>query len=126
MAAKAQRLGKETPLAAEYLLGAEDLAHHCHLRCHFLPRQVKNQQEEVQPREQPQQYLLIQVSNLYLGHAHYVPGTEITVDFSSRRHHGVDFIGTMPGGIWEDSFCIYIIQGTQIFILEFQQTIGYY
>jgi len=54
MAAKAQKLGEETPLAAEYLLGAEDLAHHCHLCSHFLARPVKNHQEEVQPGEQLQ------------------------------------------------------------------------
>lgn len=99
MAAKAQRLGKGTPLAAEYLLGAENLAHDCRLCSHLLPRPVKNHQEEVQPTEPPQQYFLTRVSNKYLAYVCYVPGAERTADFSSRRHHGVDFVGAMPRGI---------------------------
>lgn len=54
MAAKAEKLGEKIPLAAEYLLGAEALAHHCQLCSHFLPRPVTNHQEKLQPVEQPQ------------------------------------------------------------------------
>lgn len=99
IAAKAQRSGMETPLAAEYLLGAENLAHYCHICSHFLPRPVKNHQEEIQLIEQPQQYLLTHVSNKYLVQVYYGPGAEITADFSSRRHHGVDFVRATPGGL---------------------------
>lgn len=42
MAVKAWRWGAQKPLAAGYLVGAEDLAHHGHIHSHFLPRPVRN------------------------------------------------------------------------------------